>query len=444
MSARVKAAPIDVGVTAMERLAALARERTVWLRVGQLIDGQGNQPLANASVLFDAVQIHEVATDGARPTSEHLAPGQRDPDVDLPDFTLLPCLIEAHAHLFLQGAPVDLEDRKQYLKLPSDALLNQARARWPGILQCGVATVRDAGDKDGVGVALAAEAKTHLGKLATAPWIDSPGAALHHRGRYGAFMGEAIEDHANLAACVAARVRAGAERIKLLVSGIIDFRVGNVTTIPQMPASEVAAIVAAAAQHGRQTFAHASGTAGVENSIEGGVTTIEHGFFVTPEQLARMRDREIAWVPTFAPVQAQIDYADELGWNAEVVGQLQRIIDGHRQMLRLAHAMGVIVLAGSDAGSCGVPHGIGLLNELCHMEQAGLPAMAVLQSATGASAATLAFAEPVGRVAPGCRARFIFTRHDPLETVANLRNDKTVLFDGTTVECNGVVDAVNL
>ncbi|MEX2093419.1 MAG: hypothetical protein WD971_12120, partial [Pirellulales bacterium] len=102
----------------------------MWLRVGRLIDGQCDQPLANASVVFDAVQIHEIATDGVRPTSEHLAPGQRNPDADLPDFTLLPCLIEAHAHLFLQGTSVDLEERKQYLKLPTDALLNQARARW--------------------------------------------------------------------------------------------------------------------------------------------------------------------------------------------------------------------------------------------------------------------------------------------------------------------------
>jgi len=211
-----------------------------------------------------------------------------------------------------------------------------------------------------------------------------------------------------------------------------------------MPASEVATIVSAAAKYGRQTFAHASGTAGVENSIDGGVTTIEHGFFVTPQQLARMRDRGIAWVPTFAPVQAQIDHADELGWNSEVVGQLERIIEGHRRMLGLAYAMGVNVLAGSDAGSCGVPHGIGLLNELCYMEQSGMPSMAVLQSATGTSAATLAFAEPVGRVAPGCRARFILTRHDPLETVANLQREKTVLFDGTALSCGAAVDTVNL
>ena len=237
----------------------------------------------------------------------------------------------------------------------------------------GVATVRDAGDKHGVGLALAAEAKTRLGELAITPWIDSPGAAIHHRGRYGSFMGEPIEDHASPADCVAARVAAGADRIKLLVSGIINFKAGRVTAPPQMPIAEVAALVEAARHHGRQTFAHASGTDGVENAIEGGVTTVEHGFFITEDQLARMRDRQIAWVPTFAPVQLQIDHAGTLGWSDEVVGHLQRIIDGHQQMLCRAHEMGVRIVAGSDAGSCGVPHGIGFLQELCHMERAGLP-----------------------------------------------------------------------
>ena len=163
MSARLKVAPADVGVAAIERLASLSRERPVWLRVGQLIDGTSDQPLADASVVFDATTIHEVTMDGARPSTEHLVPGQQNPDAVLSDFTLLPCLIEAHAHLFLQGTPIDFEERSKHLKLSADVLLGQARARWPALLQFGVGTVRDAGDKDGVGLALAADAKRNFG-----------------------------------------------------------------------------------------------------------------------------------------------------------------------------------------------------------------------------------------------------------------------------------------
>ena len=410
----------------LSEIARISTERPAWIRIGRLIDGVSDHPRRDVDVVFDAKQILSVG----RP------PESGEPDAILPDHTLLPTLIEAHAHLFLDGASVNFQQRENYLKESAAWMLDRARARWPKILAHGVGAVRDAGDKHGVGLALAAEAKRHIGHLAPTPYIDSPGAAIHHRGRYGAFMGQPIEDHASPAACVAARVAAGADRIKLLVSGIINFKVGQVTTPPQMSIDEVRELVAAARKHGKQTFAHASGTEGVEHSIEGGVTTVEHGFFITEQQLKKMRDRDIAWVPTFAPVQLQIDRAQELGWSDEIVGHLKRIIDSHRAMLRRAHELGVTILAGSDAGSCGVPHAAGLLQEMHQMEQAGLPARAVIRAATGASAATLEFPERIGRIAPLFRSRFIVTRHDPLETVANLQKDKTTLFDGQCVGCN--------
>jgi imidazolonepropionase-like amidohydrolase len=413
-------------------LARLSQTRPVWLRVGRLIDGRSDRPIPNANIVFDAHQIQYVGPEPAIP--ESIIPAQSVPDAAFPDHTILPCLIEAHAHMFLDGAPIDPAQRESYLKQPPASMLNRARQRWPGILRSGVGAVRDAGDRHGVGLALAAECRAQRGKLTSIPHIDSPGAAIHHRGRYGSFMADPIEDHATPAQCVAARVAAGADRIKLLVSGIINFQLGRVTTVPQMSAAEVAALVRAAKNHNRQTFAHASGVEGIASSIEGGVTTVEHGFFITPDQLARMRDAQIGWVPTFAPVQLQIDRARELGWNDTVVSNLKRIIDSHREMLRRASAMQVKIIAGSDAGSCGVPHGIGLLRELSHMESAGLAPMAVLQSATSVSAAALDFPQPIGQIAPGYRSRFIVTPHDPLATVANLFKDKLILFDGCALQ----------
>ena len=413
-------------------LARVSAGRPVWLRVGRLLDGVSAHPRRDVDVVFDARGIISVGT----------RPDTGEPDAVLPDHTMLPTLIEAHAHLFLDGTPVNFQQREAYLKQSPDWMLNRARSRWPKILAHGVGAVRDAGDKHGVGLALAREAKRQVGQLALSPFIDSPGAAIHHLGRYGAFMGEPIEEYDSAAECVAARVAQGADRIKLLVSGIINFTVGQVPTPPQMSSEEVRELVAAAKSHGRQTFAHASGAEGVEHSIEGGVTTVEHGFFITEEQLKKMRDRGIAWVPTFAPVQLQIDRANELGWSDEIVGHLKRIIDSHRALLRRAHELGVTIIAGSDAGSCGVPHALGLLQEMRQMEQAGLPAVAVVNSTTGVSAAMLAFPEPIGRIESGYRARFILTRHDPSETVANLQEDKSIFFDGRCVESARHVDGL--
>ena len=428
----------------LEQLAVLSKSRPVWLQVGRLIDGLSDRPIANAEVVFDAGQIRFVGTEGKIPSRQDLIEGQNAPDAILANCTLLPCLIEAHAHSFLEGAPIGSREREQYLKNPPEWMLSRAQARWPKIMQCGIGAMRDAGDKHGVGLFLAAESKKYHSKLATTPWIDSPGSAIYHRGRYGSFMGEPIEEYASAADCVAARLAAGADRIKLLVSGIINFKVGQVTTEPQMPAEEVGELVRAATGHGCQTFAHASGTEGIENSIVGGVTTVEHGFFITQDQLAKMRDRQIGWVPTFAPVQLQIDRAADLGWDDQVVSHLKRIIESHQQMLRRAYAMRVKVIAGSDAGSCGVPHGIGFLRELYHMERAGMPPIAILRAATGVSASTLNFDEPIGQIAPGFRSRFIITRHDPLETVANLQKDKTIIFDGAAIQSSGDLDSAGL
>jgi imidazolonepropionase-like amidohydrolase len=200
-----------------------------------------------------------------------------------------------------------------------------------------------------------------------------------------------------------------------------------------MTTGDVAQIVAAAVASGRQTFAHASGDRGIDRVIDGGVDSVEHGFFVRDDQLSRMRDRQIAWVPTFAPVQAQIDHADLMGWPPDVVDGLRRVLDRHAASLVKAHALGVPIVAGSDAGSCGVAHGLGLFYELELMERAGLPPVAVLNAATGVSAGRLGYREAMGRIAPGHAGRFILTRHRVADSVKALCDSRTVVFDGAVI-----------
>jgi imidazolonepropionase-like amidohydrolase len=418
--------------TSLEQITAVleteSAERPVWVRVGKLFDGE--TVLTDAHLVYDALKIRHVGRGGKLPAAELLRPGQTEPDLHLPDVTVLPGLIEAHAHLFLDGDPVDFAVRKEYLTNPSDRLLDKARQRWPSLLETGVMAVRDAGDNDGVGLRLAAECAECRGAISTTGYIDSPGAAIHHKGRYGSFMSRPSEEFPGPAECVGGRVKEGADRIKLIATGIINFKKGAVTAPPQMSTDEVRSFVEAAKRQGRQTFAHASGTEGVENVIAGGVNTVEHGYFITEDQLARLRDLEMGWVPTLAPVAIQADRADEIGWDKEIVSKLERIVSDHKTLLAKANDRGVRVIAGSDAGSCGVPHGRGFLRELELMQDAGLSAVDVLRSATGTPAALLAFQEPIGRIAPGCRSRMIYSLHHPLDRVTDLQREKLVLLDG--------------
>lgn len=415
-------------------------ERRIWLRVGTVLDGVSTQPLRNTHVVYDKNHILFVGEDF--PPAALLNSGQQVPDADLPEYTLLPGLIESHAHFFLEGGELDAEKRAAYLKQTPEDLLSLALPRLEKLLRLGVTAVRDAGDKDGVGLALS---KLYDGPdRPLMPYVDSPGAAIHHQGRYGSFMGGALESFASPRECVEARVNAGADRIKLIPTGIINFKKGAVTTEPQMTTEEICELVAAAKSFGKQTFAHASGDAGVERAIDGGVDSIEHGFFVRDDQLARMRDLQIGWVPTFAPVQKQVDHAGLMGWDAEVILNLQKILDQHAAALVKGHELGVPIIAGSDAGSYGVAHGLGFLDELELMERAGLSPLAVINSATGTSSKRLAFKEKFGQIKPAFLSRFILTRHSPLETVANLRKHRFVIFQDAVFENDRTVDSSGL
>ncbi|HEY1648838.1 MAG TPA: amidohydrolase family protein [Terracidiphilus sp.] len=429
--------------SAMDRPDLIPRAtdgRRIWLRVGTLLDGVSTIPIRNANLVYDKDQILFAGEDS--PPRDLLDAEQRGPDLDLPDCTLLPGLIEAHAHFFLEGGELDPDKRAAYLKQPPEELLKLAQPRLEKLVRLGIIAVRDAGDKDGVGLALSKLSGSADRPLM--PYVDSPGAAIHHRGRYGSFMAEPMEDFATPRECVEARVKAGADRIKLIPTGIINFKKGAVTTEPQMTAEEIRELVAAARSLGRQTLAHASGDAGIEQAIEGGVDTIEHGFFVRADQLAKMRDQQIAWVPTFAPVQRQIDHAQWMGCDDAVVSNLKNILDQHARMLLQAHAIGVTVIAGSDAGSYGVEHGLGFWYELELMERAGLSPIAILNSATGAGSRRLAFKERFGQVKPGFRSRFILTRHSPLQSVANLRKGKFIVFDDAVIQSVEAIDSTGL
>ena len=440
--------PPKPAVTSAPKVVAALTSRSaddvVWARVGKLFDGVSDRVIQDAHLVYDALKIRYIGSADKPPSVELLADQVDSPTIVLAEYTALPGLVDAHAHLFLEGQSVDMEVRRAYLKNSSSQLLERARLRWPAILRAGITAVRDAGDKNGVGLTLAAECQRRGGHISDTPYIDSPGAAIHHQGRYGSFMGRPLEEFASTADCVADRVAAGADRIKIIPTGIINFRAGRVTSQPQMTAAEVLSLARSARAHGLQTFAHASGCDGIENAINGEVDSVEHGYFMTQSQLSQLRDRGTGWVPTIAPVYVQIERCEELGWDRTVVDHLQRIVDGHFETLCQAADQGVCIIAGSDAGSCGVPHGLGLLRELELMQQAGMSSLAVLRSATGNATERLEFREPIGKLLPGYRSRVILTPHDVTSDIRRLSRDKFILFDGQVVASDGSISREGL
>ena len=412
---------------------------TRWIVVGQLLDAKNKRVLKNAHLVYQRDRIVHVGTEAP---SGAILNGKGAPDLTLPEYTAMPGLIEGHSHIFLEGAELELERRSAYLKLDPQTLYLQAEDRLRTVARLGIIAMRDGGDKDHVGLRLSklTASKECPPFLAN---VFSPGAGIHRQGRYGSFFGEQLEEHLNIESCVQARVSEGADHIKIVPTGIINFAKGAVLGVPQFSIEEIQQFKRAAQAHQKHLMAHASGEIGVGHSIDGGVDTVEHGFFITDDQLAKMRDKAISWVPTLTPVQKQVDHASVMGWEGVTLGNLKRILENHARSIQKALTLGVNVLVGSDAGSCGVAHGIGLIYEMELLEAAGMPTLDILCQVTHGNQRTLTNNQPFGSLEQNFKPRFILTKNNPLETVKNLYLERWVLFDGE-VECSSAVSLEHL
>lgn len=291
---------------------------------------------------------------------------------------LMPGMVEAHSHLFLDGGELDLTKRAEYLTAPREEMIKVGRKSVAQSLAAGITLVRDAGDIHGINLQLRNELKLNKSPQ---PAIRCAGKAIRKAKRYGSFMAQEVTDESEIESVVS-EVAAYADDIKVLMTGIIDFKAAEVKGGPQFSLVEAKRISAVAKASGRLTFAHCSGSDGINIALEAGLNSIEHGFFITREQLQKMAELEITWVPTFSPVNFQRIRPDVAGWSVETVNNLNRILDAHWTQLEYAYEIGVPVLVGSDAGSMGVRHGFGYIEELILMASASVNLSKILHSAT--------------------------------------------------------------
>ncbi len=288
-----------------------------------------------------------------------------------------PPLVESHAHLFLDGDELDFERRKTHLTGSFERMLTHGERNLAKYRECGITVIRDAGDNWGVNHALRGVAKT-MGLT-----VISAGRALRRAGRYGSFMAQEISDASQIEPAVAA-VAKEADTLKIVLSGIIDFAHGKMKGEPQFSLDELRLMTSCARNHGLKTFVHCSGSDALELAVAAQVDSIEHGFFMTNDLLKKMADQRIAWVPTIIPVMFQYQNPGYGNFDSATLSKLCAILDNHQHCLRLAETLKVTVMAGSDGGSFGVPHGKGLLTELGLMQAAGMSLEKVLDSAVNA------------------------------------------------------------
>jgi imidazolonepropionase-like amidohydrolase len=305
---------------------------------------------------------------------------------------LLPSLVDAHVHLFLDGAELDQVRRKAAMTAGVPLLLETALANAKSTWEAGISLVRDGGDPHGINYAVRSQPQCPLR-------VRASGTALHRPGCYGSFLGPAIAYDQDIVATVAARCEQ-ADDVKVLLTGVIDFDSGTVKGDPQFDLQAARAIVETAHTHGRPAFAHCNGHAGLAIAIQAGFDSVEHGYLMDEESLRAMAGEGVAWTPTLVPVAVQLRLDPAInGFTPEVVEMLERIVASHAASIARAAQLGVPLLCGSDAGGQGVPHGSGLIDEMLLMASAGAPMEVVLKAATSLPRAR--WGEPPATIAMG-------------------------------------------
>ena len=254
---------------------------------------------------------------------------------------------ECHAHVIMDGINYK-KAVKRHEQGPDEGIVRKCLETYQ---RAGVTFVRDGGDALGV---------SHLAKrLAPEYGIDyrTPVFAIHKNGHYGGIVGRGFDDLREYHALVKEAGRQGADFIKIMTTGLLDFNNHGMVTGTPLEKEEVREMVHIAHEEGFAVMSHTNGVCGAQAAIEAGVDSLEHGNYMDDETIAMLADSHTVWVPTLVTVRNLMGcgrYADAV---------LRPIIESGETSLRRAFCKKARVALGSDAGAYRVMHGTGIRDE---------------------------------------------------------------------------------
>ena len=217
--------------------------------------------------------------------------------------------------------------------------------------KAGVTYVREGGDPYG--------ASLLAGRLASEYGIEyrSPVFAIHNNGHYGKIVGRGFDTLKEYHQRVLEAASEGADFIKIMTTGLLDFNDDGKVTGTPVDEAEVREMVHIAHEEGFAVMSHTNGIYGTRAAIEAGVDSLEHGNYMDAETIAMLADSNTVWVPTLVTVR------NLAGCGRYEDSVLNPIIHQAEVLVRLAYQKKVKVAPGSDAGAYMVPHGKGILQE---------------------------------------------------------------------------------
>jgi len=244
-------------------------------------------------------------------------------------------------------------------------------------------------------------------------------------------LGRQADGPDDLRRAVREQLRAGADVIKLVATGGV-MTPGVDPRAAQLTLDELRAGVEEAHRARRRAAAHAMADEGIAWCLDAGIDTIEHGVFLTEALAARMATQGTALVATLIAPHAIVEGGLAAGIPEFAVKKSLTLRERHLESFRLALRAGVVIAAGTDAGTPLNPHGT-IVPELALMVTAGMEPLQVIRSATSVAARVLGLEDETGCVAPGLGADLIAVEGDPSVDVKVLDAVRLVIADGRTV-----------
>ena len=258
---------------------------------------------------------------------------------------------DCHMHMVLDGV-FWRSAIARHAQAPEEHFIRQTLARYRDL---GYTYLRDCGDRWGVG----RRARELAGDYGIT--YRTPLAPLAMAGHYGGFIGRTYENLREYAALVAEQRAQGADFIKIMISGLMDFHRAGVLTEPGLPRDVIRQLVHIAHQEGMAVSAHCNGAETILAAAEAGVDSVEHGAYQNGESLAAMAEAGAVWVPTLSAV------GNLRGTGRFPEEQVRAILDSAWESLAQYEGL---VASGTDAGAWAVPHGAD--TELPLLQQAGI------------------------------------------------------------------------
>ncbi len=260
---------------------------------------------------------------------------------------------ELHAHVFMDG----IDYKKSVARFQDGVDKKKVRAVLSEYKKRGITLVRDGGDHFGA----SSYAKSIAGEYGIT--YLTPDFALYKEGNYGKVAGISYRDIAEYRVLVAKAKENGADFIKLMLSGILDFDCFGVVSETDYTLKQEKELVHIAHEEGFAVMAHASGGEKVRLAAEAGVDSIEHGYYMDEETMDILKEKEILWVPTAVTSQNLI------GTGRFDETEVKKIAETHKEAIAKANAKGVLIGCGSDAGAYAVHHGSGCLEEYALLKE---------------------------------------------------------------------------